>query len=93
MEVVLHVLSMFLSASRSRVTEQTHQMVHSSQSSSTNSVTVNERDEFCNNYISLQESAAIQMLIETCLTQESDKVCGVISFQGTLYKHHPSLPG
>ena len=38
-------------------------------------VAVGEREEACASYCALQESAAVQILLDVCLTQQQDKVC------------------
>ena len=39
-------------------------------------VAVGEREEACASYCALQESAAVQLLLDVCLTQQQDKVKG-----------------
>ena len=40
-------------------------------------IAVGDKDEACTSYCALQESAAVQILLDVCLTQQEDKVCSV----------------
>lgn len=69
------MLSAFLAASRAWVSEQAHVQSFTNKSFAEH-VAVGEREEACASYCALQESAAVQLLLDVCLTQQQDKVKG-----------------
>ena len=67
------MLTAFLAASRAWVSEQAHIQSFTNKGFAGH-VAVGEREEACTNYCALQESAAVQILLDICATQQQDKV-------------------
>ncbi|XP_018573102.1 integrator complex subunit 2 isoform X2 [Anoplophora glabripennis] len=70
--VVLRVLRASLASSRSQLLQHLHTHVRVDPSGQLTNET--ERDEMCRACIAAQESAAVQMLLETCLETPEDRV-------------------
>ena len=80
-EMVLRVLAAYTSASRAWLTEQAHiqncMAAISREGLSGRHVTPQEREELKVALTAAQESAAIQLLLETCLPSEEDRMVSV----------------